>query len=846
MLGAIKRTLTPVCFLLCLLISPNLLAFPDKEITGITGGPPFSFGFTDDPTAFILKDNRTMLVTYGQVLRLVDLAFYALAAEQPKDLSDNDDENDNSPFNAAVYDSTADDVLITQERGHVIIYNLDDLEADPLDVTIEEGKALGPIAINETGSEAYVTNNTDHKIHVLDMSSLTVSTVVEVQLNQTNPDFDFTDAVFVNTASSAYFSTNHGAVVIFPQGGTVASIIDVGIDTTDNLTSVEVTPDDVYVYTTDSTTDELIKISVAGQTFTAIDLTPNVTPYDVVVTAVTNPTSEYAYVAGENGVSVVEVASDDVLDMVENGDEDEPIPTSAVAKKLVASTDGYVYMALATTAVGIISSNPWVTISSVTYSGGGESLGKGETVTIVFQSNEDGTYDLKVGGDVDGSGSLLTDVNGDTSGPVTADTDVAVEIPYDDNSTLFDEGDNDVFVFVTDSESDMGRRATSISVDTPPDVVTLESTGFGNSRIYVIFERLTASDIERYNIYVDTDPDAVLTKTEVAAVYNQPDSGDSITAEVDGLENSVRYFIAVEAVDEGGNVSPSRAYLLPSGVRASAIPQRTVGPAGFTGETGCTLNGTGSMDNFMWFVCLMIPLILFIGPRSTKNPYLGHRSSVLERTIKIMILVIALLLVPKMSHAQWVERRPSPQWWSFEVKTGFWMPQASTTKLFFDACCNIETRLQGGLLIHGRYGIEQGVGFMIKGGDAIGEETGEKSFDRFSLLLIPMETNFVWRMDYWGSKYVIPYIKTGIDYVYFRENTKGDVTNGVKFGVHGVGGLQVPLSQFSDDVAAMDADYGINEMSFTFEAQYQWLNNFGGKGLDLTGWLFSIGLLFTF
>jgi hypothetical protein len=109
-----------------------------------------------------------------------------------------------------------------------------------------------------------------------------------------------------------------------------------------------------------------------------------------------------------------------------------------------------------------------------------------------------------------------------------------------------------------------------------------------------------------------------------------------------------------------------------------------------------------------------------------------------------------------------------------------------------------------------------------------------------------METNFAYRMDYWDGKYVVPYIKVGVDYVFYRENTKGDVTKGLKWGAHGVAGLQLPLAQFFDEVAMADAEYGLNDMSFTFEAQYQWIDDFGGNGLDLSGWLFSIGVLFTF
>ena len=156
------------------------------------------------------------------------------------------------------------------------------------------------------------------------------------------------------------------------------------------------------------------------------------------------------------------------------------------------------------------------------------------------------------------------------------------------------------------------------------------------------------------------------------------------------------------------------------------------------------------------------------------------------------------------------------------------------------------TRVQGGLLVDGKYGAELGVGFMIKDGNAIGMQTGEQSFDRFSFFLLPIETNFVWRLDYWDWRYIVPYFKTGIDYVYFRENVRGAVTEGVKYGAHGVAGISLPLIEYSDDVMALDKQYGLNDIHFTMEAQYQWINDFGGGGLDLSGWVFSAGFLFAF
>jgi hypothetical protein len=208
-----------------------------------------------------------------------------------------------------------------------------------------------------------------------------------------------------------------------------------------------------------------------------------------------------------------------------------------------------------------------------------------------------------------------------------------------------------------------------------------------------------------------------------------------------------------------------------------------------------------------------------------------------------MTAIVIILLFSISAHA----KEPTPQWWSFEAKTGFWMPKNQNVKHFFGDCCNLITRLQGGLLVHGRYGAEAGVGFFIKDGTAVGTLTGEDSRDSFNFLIIPIETNFVWRIDYWTWDYVLPYIKAGLDYWFFRENLQGDVTKGIKYGAHGVLGMQINLKAIDPDgIKSLDDDFGINDLFVTLEAQYQFINSFGSTGLDLSGPVFSIGFLFEF
>ena len=825
---------------------PQSDAFPDAEIVGASGEPPLSLGFTDSPTSFIAKDNGTLLVTYGQVLRIVDLGLFELAATQPVDLADDDNDDNDSPFNAAYYSSFTDEVLISQERGYIVIYSLANLGDDPTEAVVDDGSSLGPLTTNNLGTTAYITNNTDRTIHVMNLSDLTVTNTITVgTLPGGHTDYTFTSGIFVEGSSKSYFTTDRGYVVVLEDGATTVTTMTTASIDGDTLADIAVTPDDAHLYVTNSSDVTVEKFVVSSGTYdSTIDISENTAPEGIIIIGVSNPTATYAYAAGGNGLSVIDTTNnDEVLDLGTGPDDHEPMPTSSAPKRLTAGTDGYVYMDLATTEVGIVSENPWITISSVTYSGGGETLGTGETVDFTFQSNKDGTYEFRVGGDVDASGSLLEDVDGNTSGTVVADTDTTVQIPYDANSSLFSEGSNTVYIFVTDSSSNLGRNGDIVTVDTPPDTITLRSTGFGNTRVYVVFDRLTAEDMASYNVYVDTDPDAVLTKTDVASTITQPSSGSTVTAKISGLSNGTLYYMAVEGVDEGGNVSPTRANTLPDGSLASATPEVTVGPAGFAGDSGCSLVKDNSPSSMLFVLLSIAPILLLLLRRSW---VLGPRSS---KIILFIISVTTITIISGTAHAEAIgdeiEIKKSPQWWSFELKTGFWIPTASTTKRFFGPCCNIITRAQGGLLVHGRYGVEQSVGFMYKSGRALGI-SGAQSMDTFTLITIPMETNFVWRADYFDWRYLIPYLKGGIDYVYWRENVEGSTTDGVKWGAHVVGGMMIALGEITDEVSRLDQEMGLNDMHLTLETQYQWINDFGKSGLNLSGWLFSIGLLFVF
>jgi hypothetical protein len=882
-----------IILIFAFLLPVSSFAFPDQEKTGAGGtSPPFDFGFSDTVTGAVLKDDDTMIVSYSDSLKIVDLGYFELEAAQPPPLTEDDDTAGN--LDAFAYSSEKDRVYASQDDGDCIVYDLANITEDPVSVEIVEDQTLGPIVIDNNSQRAYIANSSDDKVYVLNLGSLTTTNTVTLAIPSIT-SFTITDAVHVPLTDEIYFTTNKGSVFYMDAGGLSATEIIVDAAHTANLTAIAATPAGDYVYVTNESDHMLAKISTATHNVVkdSIDLDPNQKPTDIVITKVNNPMggtgqAVYAYVAGTRGISIVNTAGDLVLDMgTDAGTDHEPLAVSSTPKSLVASSvdDGYVYSIGASQNVAVVTANPWVTVSSITYSSGGDRLGIGESMTVKFQADETGTAVIKANGNVSGNGTALVDDAGASSWSITApDTDVTVTINYDDNSSAFVEGENKLFVFVTDASNERGRIAKAVNVDTPPPLVTIRSAGFGTEKIYVTFDRIDQADMSHYNVYVDTNQENVMTKTEVGAEISQTSSGSTITGSVSGLANGVVYFIAMEAVDEAGNKSASRTNTFADGSTAYGIPQQTAGPCGFSGETGgCSVNRSPLMlsTNYISFLMIVLSILLLNilkkwpsrdDPEShfLKYPIYGKKSGrrdcrtasrlagslillrvseASEQTMPraltslfIIIFVIVSLLPLDLS-----AREPSPQWWSVEVKTGFWIPQSVSVKSFFGDCCNLITRIQGGLLAKGRYGAEAGVGFFIKDGTARGTLTGESSSDKFNFFILPMETSFAWRMDYWNWDYLVPYMKAGADYVYYRESLAGNVTQGLKMGFHGGGGLQMSFKVFGKDILdGLDEDFGINDVFLTLEAMYQYINNFGGKGLDLSGGVYSVGFLFEF
>lgn len=578
----------------CLLLPLSAFAYPNDEKAVLDLGLNQATG-----GIAITSDNRYLILAYTETLKRVDLGTWALTSSQPAALSEDDDTD--GTIGGLAYVSSSSKVYAAQDDGDILSFSLSSITDDPSSSTMVSGSALTLMAVDTATSPSmiYVLDNTNDIVYFFQAGSSSTSGSINLKVALPSVTFSVKDMIFVPDAGAAgelYIGTDAGRVLYAAAGGSTASVIDIDSTNGDDCVALAATPDGSKVYAVNSNDKSAEVITTSTHTKgTAVDLSENSGLTDIVITEVSNPSgADYAFVSGQGGLSVFDTYDDDVFDFDTSNDAgtNDPIDIDNYGY-LLASSDGYVYMSTGGGDISVITDKPYITFSTPTYadSAGASavSLGSGGTVTLTFQSDVAGTYEVRAGGNIDESGTLLTDTSSATSGSVSAATDTAVTFAYDTNSSALSEGSNDIFVFVTDSNSLVGRAAEAITVDTPPTAITINSTGFGNGRVYVTFSRLTASDIDHYNIYADTDAATVQTKSTASATATQPASGSTVIGVVSGLTNGTTYYIAVEAVDASSNTGP-RAYLLSDGTAASAMPQVTVGPAGLTGETGgCSL-----------------------------------------------------------------------------------------------------------------------------------------------------------------------------------------------------------------------------------------------------------------
>lgn len=820
----------------------------------------------------------------GSSLTIIDLETFSLYATQPDDFS-------SSIADVALLPD-GESLIIALSSGDLVRIELDDEttfvdEDDDTDdddeTTSEDSREINlSTGMTSAGISTVVTNpaSTAEVIYMINEDdqyyyeyNITTNDLIEVSLASTSSDDDTTtsyvpkDIVYANGTSleRVLVTTSEGALLAFtPETGSYSAVQLSARDTDESesvpaLSQIAMTSDGNYAFVIDTANDFVWVYSLSDGAFA--DQLSGETSLDPIIFDTADENSElddilifhdedddedFAYVSGSLGLSILDASDPEsktstskIVDQdTSTSDVYDPLELSGTPGPLAASSedDGYIYSVNGDALISVISENPFVTISAASASSLTETS---STFTLTFQSDETGTYTVRANSDPTAttgteiiSSTTLSDANTDI-------TTSSIDINLYDRS-VFEEGSNKIFIFVTDSDGNIGRDAALITVDRPPEAITINGVDFGNRKAYVDFTPSEDNDIASYQIYAEPAESQSAPDCPGSLDFSSPDVTESIDpddcgtssceAVIDELTNDTVYCIAIKAIDEAGQEGSLSSFATP------VMPEATLGPAAFLGETGCSLGDTQTSDDESPPWSIIIIFSIFLLWQILKS--LAKHAMFFFTVFVIIVIGIFLFL----SSSQAMAQAPNSEHFTLELKSALWIPTNSDVKQFFGACCNPVGEIEFGYIHKNRYNATVTAGFAYFTGNAV-SSSGLASGDDFTLMTFPIRVDFIYRFDYVSNQIVVPYLRAGFDSVIFRESTEGDSLSGNKFGLHGGAGFSVLLDNL--DSTSLEQE-GVNDVYLTFEGRYAHINSFKSTGLDLSGFYPYVGILFQF
>lgn len=826
----------------------------------------------------LLGDGVTLVVALsnGNLARidLSDESSFANTDTSEEETSDTDSENDTdndvSDEEEEEEEEDTDDSREVNSSKNMTSAGITAIAADP------GSTAETVYMINGSGQYYYEYNFATNNLSETSLSDSDTTDTTETDTTDdtsTTTDYTPVDIAYANVGSDVVLvSTDAESLLVFSPGSSSFTAVSLtardSSESTPAFGAIALSTDGLHAFVLDTANDFVWVYSVVDGAFAdqidgGTDLDPiefdstdenaGLTGIAIFHDAVDD--EDFAYVAGSLGLSVIDASSPDtkandkLVDTDEStSDINEPIALTGSPVLIAASSedDGYVYAANSDGTIAVVSDNPFVTVSASTAATVTEAA---PTFALTFQSDEAGTYVVKTGSDPTGeSGTALTATAGTVA---AADTDVVTDTfsIEDFERDTFVEGDNKIFVFVTDADGFTGRDAYLLKVDRPPEQVEIASVNFGSRKVYVNFNQSPDADIDHYTLFAkpaasqsapvcDSSLDFTSSDTVTATVSESACATDPCEGIVTGLENDVTYCVGVKVTDLSAQDSPVGAYTVP------VTTQATVGPAEFLGETGCALF-TGA-KNITDPVPLRAPLgfaFFAIGALT----WLFLRESGRAKKVIVFFLIFSGFSFQART-ARAAEVPIDPEHFTLELRGGLWLPTRPQVKQFFSACCNPVGEIEFGYLHENRYNAILAVGFSYLTGNAIGITNGQASGDRFSLALLPIRADFAYRLDFVENQLLVPYVRAGFDAVLFRESSSGGngAVQGCKFGLHGAGGVAILLDKVDTMTSLENTGSGINDVYLTLEGRFAYINSFRSTGLDLTGFYPYAGILFQF
>lgn len=885
-----------------ILISVGVIAFPTSEKTPVSASAPLDILTSQPswvlvPTSGDFKD-KYLFYSNGSSLEAVDLETWAASSLSFDTFS--------QTINGAALLQNGTSLILGLSNGNLARVELndedsfentqatedDDAEDDYDDGSLSDSREIASstnmtssaidaiIADPDDSNIVYMLNNAGYFYEFnLNGSILTEVELVNEEASTTDTtDDDVFDGEETETSTTLYtvtdfafadsssgekilITTSTGQVLVTSPGSGTFSVVELSTTSSKastenpNFSKIVMAPDNNSAFIIDSDNDVIWVFSAANNSFVdqittgtsldpiSIDDADDNQTFIQLIPFTDNDNNSVFYVSGANGLTLLDANNPDtatsttkVIDAVDSTTtNDTPITLTSTAGPLAATSNsagaGYVFSVNGDSSISVLTENPWITVSSASETSLTEI---NSTFTVTFQSDQTGSYRLYANSNPSQStGTQLTNA-ADLNTVDTNITSASIDINNFSRST-FIEGSNKIFVFVTDANGNLGHTATVVNVDRPPEATSIASVTFGNQRAFINFNLSPDEDIASYSMYAQpaanqSDPTCPgsLTftgSTTISGSVTADECGrsDPCEASLSGLVNDTTYCVAVQVVDQGGQVSGLATSTTP------ITPEQTVGPAGFFGESGCALT-TGSAQNIMGLFLFFVPLGVFLFLRSSRKA----------------VWVFALFLVTSFISfpSQAVER--TPQNWTLEVRGTSWFPQDSGFKDFTGTFGHFMGEIEFGFLYRDQFNFTVTAGGGYESGSAVGITNNQPSGDSFSLLLIPLRLDFIYRFDYKSDQLFLPYVRAGGDAVIFRESTNGDSIMNVKFGVHGGAGVGILLDRAESVGQQLEDELGVNDIYLVIEGRYALINSFQSTGLDLSGFYPYIGVLFEF
>jgi len=232
-----------------------------------------------------------------------------------------------------------------------------------------------------------------------------------------------------------------------------------------------------------------------------------------------------------------------------------------------------------------------VTIVGTTPSDG--VIADGETATILWRIESDGSgdYQVEVGGDgTAGSGTEVTSSNG--SGDFTGTKNITTSIVAESDLT---EGDGDYTIYcIATMGEETTNASTVIKLNNPPAAVTGLSLGRGDGKLFVNWNPSEDPDIAYYLIYYATHHGTTATDydgSDASEGASPVDNGDATNGQLSGLTNDITYYVRVSAVDLTGIEGPLSS-------EGTQTPTKSMGFSEMQGDEGGCFIATAAFGSY--------------------------------------------------------------------------------------------------------------------------------------------------------------------------------------------------------------------------------------------------------